>query len=91
MTTQERSTQSLSDGARDNLWMHFTRHSVYENGGEVPIITRGEGAYVFDSRGKKYLDGFSGLWCVAIGHNNPKVIEAVNKQMKKISCFTSFT
>src|SRR3954447_10892910 len=31
----------LSATARDHLWMHFTRHSTYEDGGEVPIIVRG--------------------------------------------------
>jgi adenosylmethionine-8-amino-7-oxononanoate aminotransferase len=54
------------------------------------IIVKGKGVYIWDLDGKEYLDGFSGLWCVAIGHNHPKVREAVNKQMKKISCFTSF-
>ena len=44
---EERTTNSaMSDLARDRLWMHFTRHSTFENGGEVPIITRGEGAYL---------------------------------------------
>ena len=54
------------------------------------IIVKGKGVYIWDLDGNKYLDGFSGLWCVAIGHNHPKVIEAVHEQMKKISCFTSF-
>ncbi len=87
MTTQERSTQSLSDGARDNLWMHFTRHSVYENGGEVPIITRGEGAYVFDSRGKKYLDGLAGLFTVQVGHGRVELAEAAAKQASELAFF----
>lgn len=87
MTTQERSPQSLSDGARDNLWMHFTRHSVYENGGEVPIITRGEGAYVFDSRGKKYLDGLAGLFTVQVGHGRVELAEAAAKQASELAFF----
>jgi len=50
---EERTTNSaLSDMARDRLWMHFTRHSIFENGGEVPIITRGEGAYLYESTAK---------------------------------------
>jgi adenosylmethionine-8-amino-7-oxononanoate aminotransferase len=51
----------LQDAARDNLWMHFTRMSSYERA-EVPIIVRGEGAYIYDSHGKRYLDGLAGLF-----------------------------
>ncbi len=67
--------------------MHFTRHSVYENGGEVPIITRGEGAYVFDSRGKKYLDGLAGLFTVQVGHGRVELAEAAAKQASELAFF----
>jgi adenosylmethionine-8-amino-7-oxononanoate aminotransferase len=42
-----------------HLWLHFTRMSSHE-GGEVPVIVRGSGQYVFDQGGKRYLDGLSG-------------------------------
>ena len=53
----------LQAAGRDHLWMHFTRHSAYEQG-EVPVIVRGEGAYIYDAKGKRYLDGLAGLFVV---------------------------
>jgi adenosylmethionine-8-amino-7-oxononanoate aminotransferase len=55
---------SLSRRASDHLWMHFTRHSAYEGAGSVPVIVRGEGPYIWDAHGRRYLDGLSGLFVV---------------------------
>ena len=52
MTTAQ-SDQSKS--AYDHLWMHFTRMSGYKDS-PVPVITRGEGAYIWDSNGRRYLE-----------------------------------
>ncbi len=52
------------DRARRHLWMHFTRMSTYADH-EVPMIVRGEGPYVWDAQGKRYLDGLAGLFVVA--------------------------
>jgi adenosylmethionine-8-amino-7-oxononanoate aminotransferase len=49
----------LQEEARRHLWMHFSRMGAYDAEHEIPIITRGEGAYVWDAHGKKYLDGLS--------------------------------
>ena len=85
---EELTTNSpLSDMARDRLWMHFTRHSIFENGGEVPIITRGEGAYLYDEHGKKYLDGLAGLFTVQLGHGRRELAEAAAKQMQELAFF----
>jgi adenosylmethionine-8-amino-7-oxononanoate aminotransferase len=54
------------------------------------IIVEGKGVKMWDIDGKEYIDGFAGLWCMAVGHNHPKIIEAVHKQMKQLSYFTSF-
>jgi adenosylmethionine-8-amino-7-oxononanoate aminotransferase len=54
------------------------------------IIAKGKGMYIWDIDGKEYLDGFAGLWCVAVGHNHPKIIKAVHEQMQKLCYFTSF-
>jgi adenosylmethionine-8-amino-7-oxononanoate aminotransferase len=53
----------LDAKARDHLWMHFTRISSYANS-PVPTIVRGEGAYIYDVNGKRYLDGLAGLFVV---------------------------
>jgi len=50
--------------ARDHLWLHFTRMQDYE----VPVIVRGEGCYLYDDRGKRYLDALAGLFAVNIGY-----------------------
>src|SRR3954463_16236701 len=53
---------------------------------QEPIeLVRGEGAYVWDHDGKKYLDAFGGVLTVSVGHANPKVVEAIVEQVKKIS------
>ncbi|HET7901841.1 MAG TPA: aminotransferase class III-fold pyridoxal phosphate-dependent enzyme, partial [Candidatus Nanopelagicales bacterium] len=77
----------LADTARDHLWMHFTRHSTYEQGGHVPIIVRGEGAYIWDDQGNRYLDGLAGLFTVQAGHGRQELAEAAAKQMQELAFF----
>ena len=77
----------LQAAARDHLWMHFTRHSTYENGGEVPMIVRGDGAYIYDDKGRKYLDGLSGLFVVQAGHGRQELAQAAAKQAAELAFF----
>ena len=42
-------------------------------------FTQGEGIYLFDDKGKKYIDGMAGLWCSALGHGNEELIDAINE------------
>ena len=58
----------LQQKAKDHLWMHFARQSVMETGAGVPIITKGKGHHIWDSTGKRYIDGLSGLFVVIAGH-----------------------
>jgi adenosylmethionine-8-amino-7-oxononanoate aminotransferase len=73
-------------GAGANLWLHFTRMSSYERG-EVPVIVRGSGQYVFDQHGKRYLDGLSGLFVSQIGHGRKEVAEAGARQGSELAYF----
>src|SRR6201995_5852220 len=66
---------TLQELARRHLWMHFTGMSAYDEH-EIPIIVRGEGCYVYDEHGKRYLDGLSALFCVNIGHGRAAVFQA---------------
>jgi adenosylmethionine-8-amino-7-oxononanoate aminotransferase len=75
------------DAARDHLWMHFTRHSTFEEGGQVPVIVKGDGAYIWDDRGRKYLDGLAGLFTVQVGHGRTELAEAAAKQAKELAFF----
>lgn len=52
---------------------------------EQLIIERGEGIYVHDEHGKKYLEAMSGLWCTSLGYGNQELIEASNDQMNKLT------
>ncbi|HEX5535510.1 MAG TPA: aspartate aminotransferase family protein [Actinomycetales bacterium] len=76
-----------SDAARDHLWMHFTRHSTYEHGGEAPVIVRGDGAYIWDAAGRRYLDGLAGLFTVQVGHGRTELAEAAARQAGELAFF----
>ncbi len=78
---------ALADKARDHLWMHFTRHSVYYEGGHVPIIVKGDGCYIWDDQGRKYFDGLSGLFTVQVGHGRKELGAAAAKQMEELAYF----
>ncbi len=69
----------LQQMARDHLWMHFTRHSTYDHA-DVPVIVRGEGPYIWDASGKRYLDGLAGLFVNQLGHGRPELTEAAARQ-----------
>jgi len=77
----------LAENAREHLWMHFTRHSTYESGGHVPVITRGDGAYIWDDQGKRYLDGLAGLFVVQVGHGRTELAEVMAKQASELAFF----
>ncbi len=76
----------LGDHAADHLWMHFTRMSGYKDK-PVPTIERGEGAYIWDTQGKKYLDALSGLFVVQAGHGREELAQAAAAQARKLAFF----
>jgi adenosylmethionine-8-amino-7-oxononanoate aminotransferase len=73
--------------ARDHLWMHFTRMASYDDAHPIPIIERGEGPYVFDTAGRRYLDGLSGLFVVQAGHGRKELADAAAAQAAKLAYF----
>jgi adenosylmethionine-8-amino-7-oxononanoate aminotransferase len=77
----------LQELAKRHLWMHFTRHGAFD-GAEVPIIVRGEGAYVWDEHGNRYLDGLSALFCVNAGHGRTELGEAAARQVEELDFYT---
>ena len=77
----------LAASARDHLWMHFTRHSPYQGAREVPIITKGEGAYIWDTSGKRYLDAMSGLFVVQAGHGRAELAGVAAAQAAELAFF----
>ena len=79
-------SETLEARARRHLWLHFTRMSSYQ-GNDVPVIVRGSGQYVYDTRGKRYLDGLSGLFVSQIGHGRAEVAEAGARQATELAYF----
>jgi adenosylmethionine-8-amino-7-oxononanoate aminotransferase len=73
--------------AREHLWLHFARHSTYEKGGDVPVLVRGEGCYVWDDKGRRYLDGLAGLFVVQAGHGRTELADAAAKQAADLGYF----
>jgi adenosylmethionine-8-amino-7-oxononanoate aminotransferase len=80
----------LQELAKRHLWMHFTRMGAYEDQ-DVPIITRGEGCYVYDEHGKRYLDGLSALFCVNAGHGRAEIGEAMAEQAAELGFYTNWS
>ena len=91
MTTAAPVSIDLQKAARDHLWLHFTRMSAYE-GSEVPIIVRGDGCYLEDVNGKRYLDALAGLFSVNIGYGYGEEIgEAAAAQMRELPFYTNWS
>jgi adenosylmethionine-8-amino-7-oxononanoate aminotransferase len=80
----------LQELAKRHLWMHFTRMGAYEHQA-VPVITRGEGCYVYDEDGKRYLDGLAALFCVNAGHGRSELGEAAARQAKQLGFYTNWS
>ena len=93
MTTPETvpSVHEWQQMARDHLWLHFTRMGEYLDGGP-PIIVRGEGCYLEDAEGRRYLDALAGLFAVQIGYSfGDEIGEAAAAQMRELPFYTNWS
>jgi hypothetical protein len=77
---------SLAESAGNHLWLHFTRMSAYQQG-DVPVIVRGEGPYIWDDKGKRYLDGLAGLFVVQAGHGRTELADVAARQAGELAFF----
>jgi adenosylmethionine-8-amino-7-oxononanoate aminotransferase len=77
-------TSDLSAKADRHLWGHFARHG---KGITPPIITKGDGVHIWDSTGKRYIDGLSGLFTCQVGHGRKELAEAAAKQAETLEFF----
>jgi adenosylmethionine-8-amino-7-oxononanoate aminotransferase len=90
-TATSLSAAELQQAARDHLWLHFTRMGGYRDG-EIPIIVRGEGCYLEDANGKRYLDALAGLFAVQIGYSyGEEVGQAALEQMRELPFYTNWS
>jgi len=76
----------LQAAAKRHLWMHFSRLGAYKNH-DVPVIVRGEGPYVYDDHGKRYLDGLAGLFTSQLGHGRRELADAAAAQASTLAYF----
>ena len=75
-------TEKLSRKDKDFLFHPNTNLIAHQDSGPF-ILERGEGIYVFDTDGNKYIEGMAGLWCNALGHGNEELADAAMRQFKK--------
>jgi adenosylmethionine-8-amino-7-oxononanoate aminotransferase len=81
----------LQQNAKEHLMLHFTdMQSLVEEG--TTLIDRGEGVHVFDTDGRRYIDGLSGLYCTNLGHSYGEEIgAAAAAQMARLPFTTNWT
>ena len=75
--------------ARDHLLPHFTRGDAWRRD-DLVVIDRGEGCYVWDADGNRYLDALAGLFCTNLGHGRSDLTAAASKQMDKLAFYPNW-
>ncbi len=71
------------------LWHGFADMGAVSDGGPF-VVSRGEGAYIWDDKGNRYLDATAGLWFTNVGHGRAEIADAVAEQLKSIAHFSNF-
>jgi L-2,4-diaminobutyrate transaminase len=69
----------------------MTALATHEQSGPAPVIVRGEGAWLVDTDGNRYLDAMAGLWCVNVGHGREEIAEALGRQARTLSYCHTFS
>jgi adenosylmethionine-8-amino-7-oxononanoate aminotransferase len=91
MTEPEFDAARLRQDARDHLWLHFSRMGAYRDA-PMPVIVRGDGCYLEDVDGRRYLDALAGLFAVQIGYSHGEEIgEAAAAQMRELPFYTNWS
>ncbi|HET9286772.1 MAG TPA: aspartate aminotransferase family protein [Gaiella sp.] len=91
ITSTALSHEELQRAAREHLWMHFTRMGGYAQA-DVPIIVRGDGCYLEDTNGRRYLDALAGLFSVNLGYSyGEEMGQAALEQMRELPFYTNWT
>jgi adenosylmethionine-8-amino-7-oxononanoate aminotransferase len=84
---QTQTPVDLRELAREHLWLHFFRHGA----GDPPIIVRGDGCYLEDVDGRRYLDALAGLFAVQIGYSyGDEIGQAAGEQLRELPFYTNW-
>lgn len=81
--------ESLNHGARDRMLHPYSSPRALENAQRL-VITRGEGIYVFDSHGRRYIEGVAALWYANFGFSEQRLVDAAYRQMQRLPCYHAF-
>ena len=71
------------------LWHGFADMGAIERDGAF-VVSRGEGAYIWDDAGNRYLDATAGLWFTNVGHGRTEIGEAIAAQVAKLAHYSNF-
>lgn len=75
---------------RQYLFHPFTALADHERNGPL-VIVKGEGVWLTDNHGERYIDGMAGLWCVNVGYGRPEMAEALHRQALTLPYYHSFS
>jgi taurine-pyruvate aminotransferase len=88
MDTKDAKIRELVEKDERYVWHAMSRYTPVEGGGTAPapriMVTEGEGAWISDAEGNRYLDGMSGLWCVNVGYGREELAKAAYDQLVKL-------
>ena len=82
-------SNSLANRDIENFLHPYTNLAAHQETGPL-VITKGDGVYVYDEAGNKYIEGLAGLWCTALGFDNKRLVEAATKAMEQLPFYHSF-
>lgn len=82
MRSAKEKADTLAEKDRENVWHQI---SSYNETKRPMVVEKGEGAWITDHEGNRYLDGMSGLWCVNVGYGRDELADAAAEQMKKLA------
>ena len=82
-------SNSLANRDIENFLHPYTNLATHQETGPL-VITKGDGVYVYDEAGNKYIEGLAGLWCTALGFDNKRLVEAATKAMEQLPFYHSF-
>jgi adenosylmethionine-8-amino-7-oxononanoate aminotransferase len=82
--------QDWAKRASQHLWVQNKQRAKLEDPGELPVLDRGDGVYLWDVEGRRYIDGLAGLWVTAVGHGREELAEVAREQMANLAYASTF-
>jgi taurine-pyruvate aminotransferase len=89
---EDQELDKIIESDKANVWHHLSQHKAInkEKKQEPLMMVKGEGSYIWDSKGNKYLDASSGgVWCVNVGYGRDSIVDAMSKQLKQLNFFAA--